>query len=84
MMAHIPDWTLTPDARSITRSFPFKDFKSALAFANTIGELVEEEWHHPDMIVAWGRVEVLLTTHSIRGLSENDFIVAAKIDLLQE
>lgn len=84
MMAHIPEWTLSENGKTITRSFPFKDFKSALAFANKIGELVEEEWHHPDIIVAWGRVEVLLTTHSIKGLSENDFIVAAKIDLLQE
>jgi 4a-hydroxytetrahydrobiopterin dehydratase len=84
MMAHIPEWTLSENGRAITRSFPFKDFKSAFAFANKVGELAEEEWHHPDLIVAWGRVEVLLTTHSIKGLSENDFILAAKIDLLQE
>lgn len=84
MMAHIPEWTLEENARAITRKFPFKDFKTALAFANTIGELAEAEWHHPDLIVAFGRVEVLLTTHSIKGLSENDFILAAKIDLLQQ
>ncbi|MEK7100154.1 MAG: 4a-hydroxytetrahydrobiopterin dehydratase, partial [Patescibacteria group bacterium] len=65
MMAHIPDWELSADSRRITRRFPFKDFKSALAFANKIGELAESEWHHPDLIVAWGRVEVLLTTHAI-------------------
>lgn len=84
MMAHIPEWKLSDDARTITRSFPFKDFKGALEFANRIGKLAEEEWHHPDLIVAWGRVEALLTTHSIKGLSENDFIMAAKIDLLLE
>ncbi|HEX5774903.1 MAG TPA: 4a-hydroxytetrahydrobiopterin dehydratase [Candidatus Paceibacterota bacterium] len=82
MMEHIPEWTLSDNGKAITRSFPFKDFKSALAFANKVGKVAEEEWHHPDLIVAWGRVEVLLTTHSIKGLAENDFIMAAKIDLL--
>lgn len=83
MMQHIPEWTLSENGRAVTRSFPFKDFKAALSFANRVGELAEESWHHPDLIVAFGRVEVLLTTHSIKGLSENDFILAAKIDLLQ-
>lgn len=83
MMPQIPEWTLSENGRAITRSFPFKDFKDALAFANRVGELAEEAWHHPDIIVAWGRVEVLLTTHSIKGLSENDFILAARIDLLR-
>jgi 4a-hydroxytetrahydrobiopterin dehydratase len=84
LMPHIPEWELSERATSITRQFPFKDFKSALAFANRVGELAEEEWHHPDIIVAWGRVEVLLTTHSVKGLTENDFIMAAKIDLLEK
>ncbi len=84
MMEHIPEWVLSDDGRRITRHFPFKDFKSALAFANQIGELAESEWHHPDLIVAWGRVEALLTTHSVKGLTENDFIMAAKIDLLEK
>lgn len=84
MMPHIPEWKLSLDGGSLTRSFPFKNFKDALTFANKVGALAEEEWHHPDLIVAWGRVEVLLTTHSIKGLAENDFILAAKIDLLVE
>ncbi|HYF29397.1 MAG TPA: 4a-hydroxytetrahydrobiopterin dehydratase [Candidatus Paceibacterota bacterium] len=84
LMQHIPEWTLSERGTSITRQFPFKDFKEALAFANKVGELADEEWHHPDLIVAWGRVEVLLTTHSVKGLSENDFILAAKIDLLEK
>ena len=80
MMAHIPEWTLSEDGKRITRRFPFKDFKTALSFANEVGKVAEEQWHHPDLIVAWGRVEVLLTTYSIKGLSENDFIMAAKIN----
>lgn len=83
MMVHIPEWKLSERGTSITRQFPFKDFKEALGFANKVGALAEEEWHHPDLIVAWGRVEVLLTTHSVKGLTENDFIMAAKIDLIE-
>jgi len=54
-----------------------------MEFANTITPVAEAEGHHPDLSVGWGRVEVELTTHAIKGLSENDFIVAAKIDKLQ-
>ena len=77
-----PDWMLIDDAHLLVREFEFKDFKEALAFANKVGEIAEEEQHHPDLSVAWGRVSVELTTHAIGGLSENDFIVAAKIDEL--
>jgi len=83
MMEHIPEWKLSEDARRLSRVFGFKDFSTALAFANEIGKVADEEWHHPDLRVSWGSVEVFLTTHSIKGLSENDFIVAAKIDLLK-
>lgn len=82
MHKQIPEWTLSEDATVLTRTFPFKDFAKALAFANEVGNVAEEEWHHPDMKVAWGKVEVQFTTHSIRGLSENDFIMAAKVDTL--
>lgn len=78
----IPEWTLSDDATKLTRRFPFKDFAKALAFANKVGALAEEEWHHPDLKVSWGNVEVLFTTHSIKGLAENDFIMAAKVDAL--
>lgn len=81
-MEHVPEWTLSEDATRISRLFGFKDFKTALAFTNAIGKLAEEEWHHPDLKVSWGKVEVFLSTHAVRGLSENDFILAAKIDLL--
>lgn len=83
-LTHTPSWKLSEDAKSISHEFPFKDFKSALSFANKIGEIAEEEGHHPDLTVSWGKVGVHLTTHAIGGLSENDFILAAKIDRLEK
>lgn len=84
MMEQVPEWKLSEDARSISRLFGFKDFAKALAFTNEVGKVAEEQWHHPDIRLSWGKVEVKLTTHSIKGLSENDFIVAAHIDLIGE
>lgn len=78
----VPEWKIEDNALSISRVFSFNDFKSALAFADKIGALAEEEGHHPDLTVGWGKVGVHLTTHAIGGLSENDFILAAKIDAL--
>lgn len=80
LMEHVPGWSLAEDGRSIFRSYTFKDFKKALDFTNRIGELAEEEGHHPDITLSWGRVGVSLTTHAVKGLSENDFILAAKIN----
>src|SRR3989344_8291861 len=77
-----PDWSLSEDAKKISKTFTFKNFKEALAFANKVGDIAEAEGHHPDMLVAWGRVGIELTTHAIGGLSENDFVLAAKIDAL--
>ncbi|MDE2079437.1 MAG: 4a-hydroxytetrahydrobiopterin dehydratase [Patescibacteria group bacterium] len=79
----VPEWKIAPDLKSISREFTFKNFKEAMAFANKIGDLAEEEGHHPELAVSWGKVSVHLTTHAIGGLSENDFIMAAKVDLLQ-
>ncbi|MEK9176883.1 MAG: 4a-hydroxytetrahydrobiopterin dehydratase [Patescibacteria group bacterium] len=68
---------------SISRSFAFKDFKEALAFLNRVGAIAEQEGHHPDLnLFNYKNILVTLTTHAIKGLSENDFIVAAKIDRL--
>jgi 4a-hydroxytetrahydrobiopterin dehydratase len=67
----------------ITREFTFPDFKQALAFVNKVGELAEQQGHHPDILLSWGKVEITLWTHKIDGLSESDFIMAAKIDRLQ-
>ena len=81
-MAETPTWHADGNV-SISRSFSFKDFKEALAFVNQVGKLAEEEGHHPDInLFGYKNVLVTLSTHAIGGLSENDFIVAAKIDLL--
>jgi 4a-hydroxytetrahydrobiopterin dehydratase len=64
----------------LEREYRFKDFKEALDFVNRLGEIAEREGHHPDLFLTWGRVKVTLWTHSVGGLSENDFILAAKAD----
>jgi 4a-hydroxytetrahydrobiopterin dehydratase len=66
----------------IGRTFKFPDFKSALAFVNRVGQLAEEQGHHPDILLAWGKVEITTWTHAVNGLTESDFILAAKIDRL--
>ena len=66
----------------IVRAFTFPDFKQALAFVNRVGSLAEEQGHHPDILLSWGKAEVTLWTHKIDGLTESDFIMAAKIDRL--
>jgi len=81
-LPHVPEWKMDDAATEISREFKFADFQEALEFANRIGEVAQEEWHHPDLAVSWGKVGVRLTTHAVKGLSENDFIMAAKIDLL--
>ena len=66
----------------IEREFAFPDFKTALAFVNRVGDVAEEQGHHPDIALAWGKVGVSIWTHKINGLTESDFILAAKIDRL--
>jgi len=68
------------DEHHITKTFIFPDFKAALDFVNRVGTIAEEEGHHPDMTLTWGRVDVKTYTHKIEGLTESDFILAAKID----
>ncbi len=82
LMAEIPEWKLAEDGLSIHRQFRFGDFAEALGFVNLVGDLAELEGHHPDITIRWNKVDVLLSTHAIKGLSENDFILAAKIDQL--
>jgi 4a-hydroxytetrahydrobiopterin dehydratase len=77
----IPQWTVANE-HHLTRSFKFPDFKQALDFVNKVGALAEAEGHHPDILLAWGKAEITIWTHSIDGLSESDFIMAAKIDRL--
>lgn len=75
-------WELSRDAKSISRKFTFENFKQAVAFVNKVADLAEEEDHHPDVLINYKRVTFTLTTHAIGGLSENDFILAAKINNL--
>lgn len=82
LLKRVRDWKLSADGKSISKEFKFKNFAEALAFANSVGAIAEEEGHHPDLYVAWGKARVELTTHAIKGLSENDFILAAKIDAI--
>lgn len=70
------------DSAKIKQGFTFKDFGKALAFVNKIAEIAERENHHPDIFLSYGKAVVELSTHSIGGLSENDFILAAKIEAL--
>jgi 4a-hydroxytetrahydrobiopterin dehydratase len=78
----LPHWRVV-DAHHITRTFTFPDFRQALEFVNKVGELAEEQGHHPDILLSWGKAEVTTWTHKINGLTESDFILAAKIDQLQ-
>lgn len=66
----------------LKKSYKFLDFRQSLAFANRVGELAEEQGHHPDICFAWGSAEITIWTHKIDGLTESDFILAAKIDEL--
>src|SRR5574341_100200 len=81
--AAVPAWTLAPDATRLSREFKFQDFKEAMGFVNRVAEVAEAEQHHPDIAIHWNRVEVVLWTHAIGGLHENDFVMAAKIDALR-
>ena len=74
-----PDWKVINE-HHLTKTFVFPDFKTALAFVNRVGAIAEAEGHHPDITLTWGKVDVLTYTHKIDGLTESDFILAAKID----
>ncbi len=79
--AHVPRWTL--DYPRLRRSFELATFRAALAWINRVGMLAEEEGHHPDFhLTGWNHVELVLMTHAIEGLSDNDFVLAKKIDRL--
>lgn len=82
LAAQVPEWKLADDGLSISRALKFKNFKEAQAFVNKVGAIAEEEQHHPDIEFGWGYARIKLWTHAIKGLHQNDFIVAAKIDAL--
>ena len=77
----LPDWTVVNE-HHLERTFTFPDFAQALAFTNKVGALAEEQGHHPDIALAWGKVGITTWTHKIDGLTESDFVLAAKIDRL--
>ncbi len=83
-LQQLPDWQLVTrdEIPRLTRKYKFKNFRSALAFTNRIGEIAEAEGHHPAILTEWGRVTVSWWTHKIGGLHRNDFIMAAKTDQL--
>ncbi len=82
LLPQVPAWTL--EEKSITREFRFKDFCEAMEFVNRVAAIANEQDHHPDIFIYYNKVKLALSTHKIGGLSLNDFIVAAKIDLLAE
>lgn len=75
----LPEWAVVNE-HHITRAYTFPDFNQALEFVNRVGALAEEQGHHPDILLRWGKAEITLWTHKINGLTESDFIMAAKID----
>ncbi len=90
MLEQVPGWELKEPADGeaevpvLVRRFRFKNFVQAMAFVNKVADLAEAEGHHPDIYISWNRVRLKLTTHAIKGLSENDFIVAAKIGMTSD
>lgn len=64
----------------LVKTYPFRNFREALAFTNLIGEISEQQGHHPDILLSWGKVHVTIHTHKIDGLTESDFVLAAKFD----
>jgi 4a-hydroxytetrahydrobiopterin dehydratase len=75
----VPDWEIVEE-HHLRRTFKFKNFREALGFVNKVGELAEEQGHHPDISFGWGYAEVTVFTHKIDGLTESDFVFAAKVD----
>jgi 4a-hydroxytetrahydrobiopterin dehydratase len=83
LLVDLNDWT-TIENHHLTKTYKFPNFALALGFVNRIGELADEQGHHPDLYLAWGKVRVDIWTHKIDGLTESDFVLAAKIDRLPQ
>lgn len=79
LAAQLNAWTVV-DGHHLSKEFPSKNFRTALAFVNAVGAIAEEQGHHPDIHLAWGKARIEIWTHKINGLTESDFILAAKID----
>ena len=81
MLAQVTGWQVV-DEHHLLKTYTFPDFQKALDFVNRVGAIAEQEGHHPDLYLTWGKVEVKIWTHKIDGLTESDFILADKIDAL--
>jgi len=79
LLKQVSGWSVLNE-HHLTKAYKFPDFRQALAFVNRVGEIAEQQGHHPDIFLAWGKAEITLWTHAIDGLTESDFIMAAKID----
>ena len=84
LSVQVPEWNVSKDngTSKLVREFSFKNFREALEFTNAVGDLAENEGHHPEITTAWGKVVVTWWTHKVGGLHQNDFAMAAKTDLL--
>ncbi len=83
LLKDVPGWRIADDGKWLLKTYKFKNFVTALAFVNKVGEVAESENHHPDLGLGWGYVNISLQTHAAGGLHENDFILAAKIEKIQ-
>ena len=81
-LSYVENWTVNQEQEMIFKKFKFNTFKKALDFTNSVSLIAEEEKHHPDISFGWGYCIIMIHTHAIKGLSINDFILAAKIDQL--
>ena len=83
-LSELNEWNVNNNQEMIFKKFKFSNFRKALAFTNKVGELAEKEQHHPDVSIGYGYCLVMIHTHAIKGLSINDFILASKIDRIDE
>ena len=83
LQAQLANWQVVAE-HHLSNTYLFSDFRTALGFVNRVGAVAEEQGHHPDLYLAWGKVEIKIWTHKIDGLTESDFILAAKIDRLHQ
>ena len=81
LLSQLQGWCIVEE-RLLEKEYLFSNFKKALFFTNQVGEIAEKEGHHPDLVLSYGKVKIQIWTHKIGGLSENDFILASKIDAL--
>lgn len=82
LLHEVSEWKLSENQKTISREFEFKDFVRAIDFVRAVADIAEMEGHHPDIHIFYNKVQLELSTHSIGGLTENDFIVAAQIDAI--